>query len=253
MSDFIDANFPREVEFLKALVRVPSDNPPGDCARHAEAAARLLEGLGFKVERHPVPDDVVEAARHGVGDQSDRPRALRQRQGAGDRAQRPWRRGAAGQGWTPRSLRRGGTGRRDLRPRRRGLEIGFRDLCLRAAGAEGRSGRARRHGRTAPDLRRGDRRLRRAEMAAGAEASPSRTSRSPPASPTRSSPRTTACCISKSRCSGQQAHAAMPESGADALEAATGDAGRDLRGAQAAATRQVEVSPASARRSSPSG
>ena len=52
MSDFIDRNFPREVDFLKALVRVPSDNPPGDCARHADEAARLLAGLGFTVERH---------------------------------------------------------------------------------------------------------------------------------------------------------------------------------------------------------
>jgi acetylornithine deacetylase/succinyl-diaminopimelate desuccinylase family protein len=64
MSDFIDKNFPREVEFLKALVRVPSDNPPGDCARHGEAAAVLLEKLGFKVERHPVPAEVVK--RHGM-------------------------------------------------------------------------------------------------------------------------------------------------------------------------------------------
>ena len=29
MSDFIERNFSREVELLKALVRVPSDNPPG--------------------------------------------------------------------------------------------------------------------------------------------------------------------------------------------------------------------------------
>jgi acetylornithine deacetylase/succinyl-diaminopimelate desuccinylase family protein len=64
MPSFIDANFPREVEFLKSLVRVPSDNPPGDCARHAEEAARLLEGLGFTVERHRVPDDVVK--KHGM-------------------------------------------------------------------------------------------------------------------------------------------------------------------------------------------
>ncbi len=64
MTDFIDANFPREVEFLKALVRVPSDNPPGDCARHAAVAATELERLGFKVERHRVPDDVVK--KHGM-------------------------------------------------------------------------------------------------------------------------------------------------------------------------------------------
>ncbi len=56
-----NAEFDREVEFLRALVRVPSDNPPGDCARHAEEAAKLLEGLGFKVERHKVPDALVKA------------------------------------------------------------------------------------------------------------------------------------------------------------------------------------------------
>ncbi|MEX2035982.1 MAG: hypothetical protein WEA28_12390 [Xanthobacteraceae bacterium] len=44
MADFVERNFSREVELLKALVRVPSDNPPGDCARHAEAAAKLFEG-----------------------------------------------------------------------------------------------------------------------------------------------------------------------------------------------------------------
>jgi succinyl-diaminopimelate desuccinylase len=64
VSDFIDKNFAREVEFLKALVRVPSDNPPGDCARHADAAAGLLEKLGFNVERHPVPAELVN--KHGM-------------------------------------------------------------------------------------------------------------------------------------------------------------------------------------------
>jgi len=64
MTDFNDTNFTREVEFLKALVRVPSDNPPGDCARHAEVSAKELERLGFKVERHRVPDAVVK--KHGM-------------------------------------------------------------------------------------------------------------------------------------------------------------------------------------------
>ena len=49
---------------LAALVRMPSDNPPGDCAPHAERAAALLEGLGFHVERHRVPQD--EAARNAM-------------------------------------------------------------------------------------------------------------------------------------------------------------------------------------------
>jgi succinyl-diaminopimelate desuccinylase len=53
-----------QTRFLAELVKVPSDNPPGDCAAHAERAAELLEGLGFEVERHPVPEDLVRA--HGM-------------------------------------------------------------------------------------------------------------------------------------------------------------------------------------------
>jgi acetylornithine deacetylase/succinyl-diaminopimelate desuccinylase-like protein len=50
-----------QVRFLAELVKTPSDNPPGDCAPHAERAAALLEGLGLAVERHPVPEDLVKA------------------------------------------------------------------------------------------------------------------------------------------------------------------------------------------------
>ena len=50
--------------FLAELVKIPSDNPPGDCAGHAEVAAGLLQGLGFQVERHPVPDALVKT--HGM-------------------------------------------------------------------------------------------------------------------------------------------------------------------------------------------
>lgn len=53
-----------ETRFLAALVRCPSDNPPGDCDRHAELAAGLLEGLGLEVERHRVPEDLARA--HGM-------------------------------------------------------------------------------------------------------------------------------------------------------------------------------------------
>ena len=47
--------------FLAGLVRTPSDNPPGDLAGPAESAALALEALGFTVERHPVPADVLRA------------------------------------------------------------------------------------------------------------------------------------------------------------------------------------------------
>ncbi len=58
----LEAEREAETRFLAELVKVPSDNPPGDCAAHAERAAALLEGLGFEVERHPVPKATVEAA-----------------------------------------------------------------------------------------------------------------------------------------------------------------------------------------------
>ena len=50
--------------FLAALVRQPSDNPPGDCTPHALLAASLLEAMGLHVERHSVPAE--DAAAHGV-------------------------------------------------------------------------------------------------------------------------------------------------------------------------------------------
>ena len=58
---FLRAERPRQTEFLAALVRQPSDNPPGDCAPAAAHAAGLLEALGLTVERHPVPGDLVRA------------------------------------------------------------------------------------------------------------------------------------------------------------------------------------------------
>jgi succinyl-diaminopimelate desuccinylase len=61
---WIDANFDDEVRFLQALVRVPTDTPPGDNAPHADATAKLLEGFGFAVERHPVPQALVR--EHGL-------------------------------------------------------------------------------------------------------------------------------------------------------------------------------------------
>ena len=58
----IDAATEQQTRFLQELVKIPSDNPPGDCAPHGERAARLLEDMGFAVERHPVPQDTVRAA-----------------------------------------------------------------------------------------------------------------------------------------------------------------------------------------------
>ena len=52
---WIDAHFDEEVRFLQQLVRVPTDTPPGDNAPHAEKTAALLQSFGFDVERHAVP------------------------------------------------------------------------------------------------------------------------------------------------------------------------------------------------------
>jgi succinyl-diaminopimelate desuccinylase len=57
-------NFSAECDFLAELVKVASDNPPGDTAPHAHRTAALLEGLGFVVERHEVPAELVRA--HGM-------------------------------------------------------------------------------------------------------------------------------------------------------------------------------------------
>ena len=58
---WIDAHFDEETAFLQALVRVPTDTPPGNNAPHAETTATLLEGFGFVVDRYPVPTALVEA------------------------------------------------------------------------------------------------------------------------------------------------------------------------------------------------
>ncbi len=61
IEEYLAAQRDHQTRFLAELVKVPSDNPPGDCAPHAKRAAELLEGLGFTVERHPVPVDAVRA------------------------------------------------------------------------------------------------------------------------------------------------------------------------------------------------
>jgi succinyl-diaminopimelate desuccinylase len=58
---WIDAHFDEEVQFLQQLVRVPTDTPPGNNAPHAERTAELLKGFGFEAEQHAVPSDEVKA------------------------------------------------------------------------------------------------------------------------------------------------------------------------------------------------
>ncbi len=58
---WIAQHFDEEVRFLQALVRVPTDTPPGNNAPHAERTAELLQGFGYTAEKHPVPAAEVQA------------------------------------------------------------------------------------------------------------------------------------------------------------------------------------------------
>ncbi|MEP3280533.1 MAG: ArgE/DapE family deacylase [Stappiaceae bacterium] len=59
MKSAIDNRWEDQVRFLKTLVQMPSDNPPGDCDLHAQKTAELIEAFGLSVERHPVPEPFV--------------------------------------------------------------------------------------------------------------------------------------------------------------------------------------------------
>jgi acetylornithine deacetylase/succinyl-diaminopimelate desuccinylase-like protein len=59
--DLVEHEFPAQCEFLTELVKIPTDNPPGDCAAHARKARQLLEEMGFKVEVDVVPQVDAQA------------------------------------------------------------------------------------------------------------------------------------------------------------------------------------------------
>ena len=57
---WIDAHFDEQVQFLQALVQVPTDTPPGNNAPHAERTADLIAEFGFDAEKHVVPEQEVK-------------------------------------------------------------------------------------------------------------------------------------------------------------------------------------------------
>ncbi len=61
---FLQSGREAQTAFLAELVRTPSDNPPGDCRPLGEVTARALRALGLDVDEHVVPDAVVQA--HGM-------------------------------------------------------------------------------------------------------------------------------------------------------------------------------------------
>ncbi len=59
---WIDAHFDEQIRFLQALIQVPTDTPPGNNTPHALCAAELIEAMGMAVERHEVAQAEVYAA-----------------------------------------------------------------------------------------------------------------------------------------------------------------------------------------------
>ncbi|MDR2335527.1 MAG: M20/M25/M40 family metallo-hydrolase [Burkholderiaceae bacterium] len=57
---WIDQHFDEQVRFLQALVQVPTDTPPGNNAPHAERTAELIKSFGFDAEKHVVPEQEVK-------------------------------------------------------------------------------------------------------------------------------------------------------------------------------------------------
>lgn len=62
IDDWVDASFDDEVAFLQSLVQIPTDTPPGNNTAHALFTAQYLESLGWQVQRIEVPEDEVRAA-----------------------------------------------------------------------------------------------------------------------------------------------------------------------------------------------
>jgi acetylornithine deacetylase/succinyl-diaminopimelate desuccinylase-like protein len=61
---WVDQHFDEQVKLLQELVRVPTDSPPGHNAPHAERTAELFQAFGFEAEKHPIPADIVR--QHGL-------------------------------------------------------------------------------------------------------------------------------------------------------------------------------------------
>ncbi len=61
LDQWIDAHFDEQVKFLQALVQVPTDTPPGNNAPHAEKTTTLLKAFGYEAEQFPVPEAEVKA------------------------------------------------------------------------------------------------------------------------------------------------------------------------------------------------
>ena len=64
IDQWIDQHFDEQVKFLQELVRVPTDTPPGNNTPHAIRTAELLHHMGMHAEQFEIPQALVES--HGL-------------------------------------------------------------------------------------------------------------------------------------------------------------------------------------------
>jgi acetylornithine deacetylase/succinyl-diaminopimelate desuccinylase-like protein len=62
LDQWIDTHFDEQIAFLSELVKVPTDTPPGNNAPHALRTAQLLEQFGMHAQQIPIPKEVVQEA-----------------------------------------------------------------------------------------------------------------------------------------------------------------------------------------------
>jgi acetylornithine deacetylase/succinyl-diaminopimelate desuccinylase-like protein len=62
LDQWIDTHFDEQIAFVSELVKVPTDTPPGNNAPHALRTAQLLEQFGMHAQQIPIPKEVVQEA-----------------------------------------------------------------------------------------------------------------------------------------------------------------------------------------------
>jgi succinyl-diaminopimelate desuccinylase len=60
LDQWVDDHFDEQVRFLQALIQVPTDTPPGNNAPHADRTAELLKDFGFDAKKFVMPSDKVK-------------------------------------------------------------------------------------------------------------------------------------------------------------------------------------------------
>lgn len=59
LAQWIDAHFDEEVAFLQKMLQTPTDTPPGNNAPHADMVAEAVQAFGWSAEKHAVPEQRV--------------------------------------------------------------------------------------------------------------------------------------------------------------------------------------------------